>query len=262
MKTWKLFKFHSYSVWDSSFNVYWKTSWLCSYYCWLWTDIENPATERSIYIFQTYHYDDDEKTKITLKINNDCSSLSSKNGLAPISKNQQIFKIQMEKRTSDGLKDAALDFPNWLQGHWQFLNIDKSHLIFRDQNSFKSYRMTLVNQLNEDKFIVLSRSQCGEESFKCLWIRKLDANILEFQTSSQSVAKFTSYDLCNDEYFDDIRWLTQARKLISVQSFCNLTLIGFRSRKSRRKDCLSNQREILWTSPRWLGLVLEYESEL
>ena len=41
--------------------------------------------------------------------------------------------------------------------------------------------MTLVEQMNSEKFAVMSRSQCGEESFKCLFIRKLDTNILEFQ---------------------------------------------------------------------------------
>lgn len=106
---------------------------------------------------------------------------------------------------------ATTNFPSWLQGQWQFLNVIKNQLIFRDHSSFKSYRMTLVNQLSEEKFIVLSRSQCGEESFKCLWIRKLDENILEFQSSSESVKKITSYAFCNDdEFFDNRRWLTQA----------------------------------------------------
>lgn len=165
-------------------------------------------------LLQTYHYENDEKTKITLRINNDCSSISSKNGFSPISKNQQIFKIQKSSESPAQLKVSSLEFPSWLKGHWQFLNINKSQLIFRDHSSFKSYHMTLVNQLSDEKFIVLSRSQCGEESFKCLWIRKMHSNILEFQTSSESVKKLTSYELCNDEFFDESRWLTQASEFI------------------------------------------------
>lgn len=105
----------------------------------------------------------------------------------------------------------SLEFPPWLQGQWQFIDVEKGQLVYRDQNSFKSYRMNLVNQLNEDKFIVLSRSQCGEESFKCLWVRKLDANLLEFQMSSESTEKLTSFVFCNSaENFDNSRWLTQS----------------------------------------------------
>lgn len=150
---------------------------------------------------------------MTLKINNDCSSLSSKNGFTPPSKNQQIFKIQ--KNVHDFQNSAtALDFPSWLHGQWQFLKVMKNQLIFRDQTSLKFYRMMLVNQLSDEKFIVMSRSQCGEENYKCLWIRKLDKNILEFQTSSASAEKLTSYNICNDEeYFEGSRWITQSSKM-------------------------------------------------
>jgi hypothetical protein len=105
----------------------------------------------------------------------------------------------------------SLEFPMWLQGDWQLLRVNKSRLAFRDLSSFKSYRMQLVNQLSDEKFIVMSRSQCGEESFKCLWMRKLDSNILEFQMGSESPKKLSNFMLCNDEHFDSSRWLTQAR---------------------------------------------------
>lgn len=70
-----------------------------------------------------------------------------------------------------------------------------------------------MNQLSDEKFMVLSRSQCGEESYKCLWIRQLDKNILEFQASTESGKKLTSSDLCkDDEYFHNRQWLTQSSK--------------------------------------------------
>lgn len=121
-----------------------------------------------------------------------------------------MFKI---RKTAEINNEASkVDFPSWLQGQWQLLNVANNELIFRDQSSFKSFRMHLVNQLSDEKYIVSSRSQCGEENFKCLWIRKLDVNILEFQTSSETTKKLTSFVLCNDEYFDNNRWLTQASK--------------------------------------------------
>lgn len=156
---------------------------------------------------------------MTLIINSDCSSLSSRNGFTASTKNQEIFKIKkipVEKVSSE------IDFPNWLHGQWQNLNVQRTQLIFRDQSSFKTYRMSLVNQLSDDKFIVLSRSQCGEESFKCLSIRSLDKNILEFQMSSESAKKLTNFMLCNDEHFDDKRWLTLSSNFpsfIHLESF-------------------------------------------
>lgn len=148
-----------------------------------------------------------DKSKITLTINNDCSTLT--NGFSSINKNQQIFKIQKTVT----LENTEKNFPNWLQGRWQFLDVNMNHLIFRDTSSFKSYRMFLVNQLTENKFIVLSRSLCGEISYKCLWIRKLDENILEFLSSSETTEKLTNDKLCNDEYFDEKQWTTQSSNL-------------------------------------------------
>lgn len=146
---------------------------------------------------------------MTININNDCSSISS-NSKHSQAKNQQTFKIQKVLDIPQRTDVTNLEFPNWLQGSWQFLNFTKGQLVYRDQNSFKSFRMTLVNQLGNEKFIVLSRSQCGEESFKCLWIKKMHDNVLEIQTSSESPLKLTSDHLCNAEYFESGRWLTQA----------------------------------------------------
>ena len=129
-----------------------------------------------------------------------------------------MFKIKKlpEIHESHDTKASKSNFPIWLQGQWQFLNVAGNQLIFKDHSSFKSYRMTLLNQLNDDKFIVSSRSQCGEEDFKCLWIRKLDVNILEFQTSSKVTKTLTNSVLCNEEeYFDNNRWLTQSSKFVT-----------------------------------------------
>lgn len=137
----------------------------------------------------------------------------------------------LESLPKTELKASVTNFPSWFQGQWQFMSVIENQLIFRDHSSFKSYRMTLVNQFSEEKFIVLSRSQCGEESFKCLWIRKLDENILEFQPSSESVKKLTSYAICNDDKFlDSRRWLTQTSIFFFYQeeeeAFAGLIIIS------------------------------------
>lgn len=105
-----------------------------------------------------------------------------------------------------------MSFPGWLHGEWQFFTIAENRIVnYRDAGSFKSYQMTLVNQLSEEKFVVFSRSQCGEETFKCLWIRNLDTNLLEYQLGAESPTKLANFELCGDDKFDNSQWSTQAR---------------------------------------------------
>lgn len=107
-----------------------------------------------------------------------------------------------------------MEFPPWLQGQWQSIDVDKGQMVFRDQSSFKTFNMNLLNQPSEDKYIVSRRSQCGEKTFACIWIRKLDNNILEFQIGAESTEKLTSNVFCNAaENFDNSRWLTQSSEL-------------------------------------------------
>jgi hypothetical protein len=146
---------------------------------------------------------------MTLQIFNNCSSFSN-DGFISSNLNHQSFEIirkPMKLRAT-----TEVSFPSWLQGQWQFFTINESRIeIFHDRNSFKSYRMTLVNQWTDEKFVVLTRSQCGEETYKCLWMRNLDTNLLEFQLGSESPTKLSNFELCNDEKFDNSRWMTQSR---------------------------------------------------
>lgn len=171
-------------------------------------------------------------------------------------KNQQIFKIQKHQMSK---VISEVDFPSWLQGPWQHITVLKNQLVFRDQSSFKSYRMKLVNQFSDDKFIVLSRSQCGEESFKCLWIRKLDANIIEFQTSSEYVEKLTNFMLCNDEHFDNSRWLTFSSKISSFSIMLSYRE-NFVCRSGKRcvENSLSNRWKVYWNPSRRLGALFSH----
>lgn len=164
------------------------------------------------FLFQTYSYANTDETEIELRINSDCSSFSRAKGFPrSAGNNQEIFKL---KKAPDSKVATDIEFPSWMQGNWQFLAVNKSYAIYRDLSSLKFYSMTLINQLKDDKFIVLSRSQCGDESFKCLFIRKLDTNVLEFQSSSESAKQLKNILLCNDENFDNKRWITLASMLI------------------------------------------------
>lgn len=126
-------------------------------------------------------------------------------------KHKEIF--QMRKEYSKKLDMMSqLDFPTQIQGEWQYMTIRKNNIVYRDPNSFKTYSMTLVEKINEDKFIVFSKSQCGEENYKCIAITQLSENIVESQIGSEFSKLLTNYEICSSNNFDHKEWITQASR--------------------------------------------------
>ena len=169
-----------------------------------------------------YGYDTTLNNSLTIKMSNDstCASLKpfTHHSNNPIqssfqgqnSNNKQVFKLQKLKESfhqQETVDNARINYPDDLQGKWQHLTVEKNLLTFKDHNSFKLHYMALINQVKEDKFIVLSRTQCDDENFKCVWIKILDQNIIDFQIGSHASSNLTNINLCNDEYFDDSRWV-------------------------------------------------------
>lgn len=110
--------------------------------------------------------------------------------------------------------------------------MNSKELVYKDPSSFKTYRMKCLRHemvpafspggetSGESKFLVFSRTQCGEELYQCVYIRKHGRNIRDFQIGSkteQSVVNDGSeysheYSrICNEQYFDDSHWITQTR---------------------------------------------------
>ncbi|KAL7052289.1 hypothetical protein ACKWTF_004836 [Chironomus riparius] len=157
----------------------------------------------------TYEYDNHDQTQLTLRINNDCSTLPKRNSVT----NQQVFKIKKSLNflESNSFNELEIAFPDNLQGDWQYMTISKNLLTYRDESSLKTFYMSLVTILESDKYIVRSRSQCGEENYKCIIITQLHDNVIETQISSKTLSSFTNYDVCNNKYFNMKEWVTQAK---------------------------------------------------
>ncbi|KAG5675652.1 hypothetical protein PVAND_005539 [Polypedilum vanderplanki] len=154
--------------------------------------------------------EDEKKSRVTLKLNNDCNMLTNRN----FNQNPQIFKIQTSLDFFDESSlgaDYNLSFPKNLEGEWQYMKISRNLLTLKDPSSRKTYYMSLINTLENDRYIVRSRSQCGEETFKCIIISQLHENVVEIQISSKSSKSLPNYDLCNAINFDSREWLTQAK---------------------------------------------------
>jgi hypothetical protein len=128
-------------------------------------------------------------------------------------KKQQIFEMKKVLNLWNEVSDSdKTNFPDWLQGRWQYLTIKRNVLTYKDPSSFKTYHMLLVSKYEHNQYIVHSRSQCGEESYKCLAITKLDENVVETQISSQSSKYLVNSEICNNTYFDNMEWITQGSK--------------------------------------------------
>lgn len=145
-----------------------------------------------------------------MRINNDCSTLPKRNSVT----NQQVFKIKKSLNflESNSFNDLEIAFPDNLQGDWQYMTISKNLLTYRDESSLKTFYMSLVTILEADKYIVRSRSQCGEENYKCIIITQLHDNVIETQISSKTLSSFTNYEICNNKNFNTKEWVTQASK--------------------------------------------------
>lgn len=125
-------------------------------------------------------------------------------------------------------------FPNWMHGQWEYVTANAKELTYQDHSSFKTYTMKCwqrhestnvpsafvsLSQLQETKFLAFSRTQCNEEQYHCVWVVKRSPNILEFQMGAKTVqySNIAGLDhadleqLCDDEFFDRSRWLTQGR---------------------------------------------------
>lgn len=102
-------------------------------------------------------------------------------------------------------------------GHWEhmFFEENQNTLIYRDHSSFKTYTMKCesIDAINPDRFLIFSRTQCGEESYQCIWLKKRSTNIIEFKLGSKSSQSSSSTVLCSDEYFENSHWITQGRTL-------------------------------------------------
>ncbi|XP_037050218.1 uncharacterized protein LOC119084372 isoform X1 [Bradysia coprophila] len=157
-------------------------------------------------------YKDDDDT-ITISFSNDstCASINafSSDNNAGVMHSESLVLYPVEQ--ANWPQSIFCSYPDWMYGHWEHLFIDQSTVVYKDHQSFKTYTMKCIeNEINSEKYIVFSRTQCGEESYHCVWVKKRSANILEFQIGIRTGSNASSI-ICDDMYFDDSRWLTQAR---------------------------------------------------
>ena len=115
---------------------------------------------------------------------------------------------------------ASCQFPSWLQGKWEHLTFQDDTVTYKDHRNFKTYSGKCVPHSSgnsAERFLVYTRTQCGDEVYKCLWIKERGQNTLEVQVGLYDSA--TPDDaLCGDSNFQERTWTTQGRMEIKEKA--------------------------------------------
>lgn len=110
--------------------------------------------------------------------------------------------------------EASCMFPDWVQGEWEHLQFTGDTMVYKDHRNFKTYTGKCVprggGSANPERFLVLTRTQCGDEVYKCVWMKQRGLNTLEIQVSLFDSSS-PDQSLCRDENFLDRAWTTQGR---------------------------------------------------
>lgn len=107
---------------------------------------------------------------------------------------------------------ASCVFPDWLQGEWEHINFEGDTVVYKDHRTFKTYTGKCVphSSGNSERFLMYTRTQCGEEEYKCLWVKERGVNTMEVQVSLYT-SETHNDSLCGHENFQERTWTTQGR---------------------------------------------------
>ncbi|XP_064116728.1 uncharacterized protein LOC135222585 [Macrobrachium nipponense] len=117
--------------------------------------------------------------------------------------------------------EATCKFPKSLMGHWHHTYVADDTVPFKDYRNFKTYSARCVKDMSDgERYIVYSRSHCGDWSYNCLWLKRRSANVLEFMLGLYPRETFDDL-LCEVDKFGDMTsWTTQGKSLIEEPTMC------------------------------------------
>ena len=115
--------------------------------------------------------------------------------------------------------DSSCIFPDWIQGSWEHVDFQGDTMVYKDHRNFKTYTGKCIPHSSGDpeRFLVYTRTQCGDEVYKCIWIKERGLNTMEIQVSLYD-SSTPDESLCRDENFLDRAWTTQGRMRIGEKA--------------------------------------------
>nr|XP_045585367.1 uncharacterized protein LOC123747308 [Procambarus clarkii] len=123
------------------------------------------------------------------------------------------------------LHTTACAFPRWAQGSWQHLQIDANELWVQDDGADKKYQTLCLSQHapHGERYALYSKTQCGDEEFSCIWIKKRAVNVIEYQMAAVPSQQYNASRVCSDDMFRGQEWSTQGRLDPENLSGCPIT---------------------------------------
>ncbi|KAH7642800.1 hypothetical protein HUG17_9491 [Dermatophagoides farinae] len=166
-------------------------------------------------------YKEDHLTgQITVSLSSD-STCTTQLSNSSVGYESLILSPLPNKRIPPMVEASKCRFPDWMQGRWQRTKVDNQQFIYKDaQNQFRTIRSRCIQRqsdLANDRFIVHSITQCGEQSFSCLWVKRRSPNIMEFRFSDKS-SSIMNDKLCDERNFATNQWITEGKEKIVAQS--------------------------------------------
>ncbi|XP_043223273.1 uncharacterized protein LOC122382250 isoform X2 [Amphibalanus amphitrite] len=116
------------------------------------------------------------------------------------------------------VRRATCTFPEWAHGHWQHAHISGNTIVYKDVANLASYTARCVGG-GDDKFVIYTRSHCGEEQYNCIWLKERAVNVMELQLGLSPSPRISN-SLCSPHRFEDSGWITQGRQRIVEEASC------------------------------------------
>ncbi|XP_065217157.1 uncharacterized protein LOC135843266 [Planococcus citri] len=121
-------------------------------------------------------------------------------------------------------------FPSWTEGRWELVNVLGKIFSYTDLTLFKKYTFQCVEEedgrdriyspySDDERVLVVGRTECNEEMYTCIWLKKRGENVLEFQLATET-SQYPNNSLCSVQNFQSNVWITQGRKDLSTLSPC------------------------------------------
>ena len=162
-------------------------------------------------------YKEDPVTgKINLALSSDSTCVS--NLESPESGYENLILKPKESPSWPYLASSCM-FPDWVQGDWEHIQFQGDTVLYKDHRNFKTYTGKCIPHRsgNSERYLVLTRTQCGDQVYKCFWLKQRGLNTLEVQVSLYD-SSTPDHDLCRDENFLDRAWTTQGRMEITEKA--------------------------------------------
>ena len=94
------------------------------------------------------------------------------------------WPAHLQSAAIEGAVGGSCELPEWIQGKWEHVHVQGGTLVLKDQRNFKTYTARCVGQrrpMHEERFLIYARTECGDEHYKCVWLKNRGDNAMEFQ---------------------------------------------------------------------------------